>query len=197
MSRDPAAARPLTLEEWADLDEDTPGELVDGLLEEEEMPTALHEAIAAWLLRFFGNWVEPLGGWSFGAELKLAVAGKRGRKADVSMYLPGRPLPGKSRGATKRPPSVVVEVFSPRPRDVRRDVVDKKKEYAAFGVTYYWLVDPQARTVEVLELGADGRYTVALSVAEGVHPVPGCDGLMLDVDAMWARGDMLPDDEPD
>ena len=29
---------PMTLEEWADMDEDEPGELVDGHLEEEEVP---------------------------------------------------------------------------------------------------------------------------------------------------------------
>jgi Uma2 family endonuclease len=90
----------------------------------------------------------------------------------VSAYLPDRPFPGKSRGATRRPPSLVVEILSPRPRDVRRDVVDKKKEYAAFGVTYYWIVDPQARTA-----------------------IPGCEGLSLDLDAAWASADVLPDDE--
>ena len=187
----------LTLEDWADLDEDEPGELVDGRLEEEEMPTALHEAIAAWLLRALGAWVAPRGGFAFGSELKLAIGEQRGRKPDVSAYLPGRPLPGRTLGATRRPPSIVVEVLSPRPRDVRRDVVDKKKDYAAFGVAFYWLVDPQARTFEVLELGADGRFAVALSASEGTHAVPGCEGLELDLDALFASADALPDDEGD
>jgi Uma2 family endonuclease len=185
--------RRLTLEEWADLDEDEEGELVDGALVEEEMPSTLHAAIAACLSAMLGNWVAPLGGVAFGAELKLAVSARRGRKADVSAYLPGRPLPGRNQGATRRPPSVAVEIVSPRPRDVRRDVVEKKKEYAAFGVSYYGLVDPQARTFEVYELGADGRYTVALSAADGAHPVPGCEGLVLDLDEVWAAGDRLPE----
>lgn len=193
----PLAASSLTLEQWADLDEDVEGELVDGALVEEEMPSALHEAIAAWLLRLLGSWVDPRGGVAFGAELKLAVSQRRGRKADASAYLPGRPLPGRNAGATRRPPSIVVEVVSPRPRDVRRDVVDKKKEYAAFGVTYYWIVDPEARTFEVFELGADGRYTVALSAADGAHAIPGCDGLVIELDEVWAAGDKLPEAEPE
>ena len=133
----------------------------------------------------------------FWAELKLGLGARRGRKCDVSAYLAGRPLPGRSGGATRRPPSVVVEVVSPRPRDVRRDVVEKKKEYAAFRVPFYWLVDPQARTFEVLELGTDGRYTVALSAADGAHAIPGCEGLVVDLDELWAEGDRLPEAEPE
>jgi Uma2 family endonuclease len=190
-----ASAPSLTVDEWAALDEDAAGELVDGRLEEEEMPTALHEAVAAWLLWAMRSWVGPHGGMAFGAELKLVIEGRRGRKADASMYLPGRPLPGKHAGATRRAPSIVVEIMSPRPRDVRRDTVDKKRDYAALGVSFYWLVDPNARTFEVLELGADGRFSIALTAADGAHPVPGCPGFVIDLDAMWASADALPDDD--
>lgn len=192
-----ASAPSLTVEQWADLDENVEGELVEGRLEEEEMPTALHEAVVSWLLWTLRSWVFPLGGLTFGSELKLRVGDARGRKADASVYLPRRPLPAKTVGATRRAPSVVVEVISPRPRDVRRDVVDKKHDYASFGVPYYWIVDPQAHTFEVFDLGPDGRYSVALSASEGAHPIPGCDGLTLDLDALWASADSLPDDEGD
>lgn len=152
VSSNPASPHRLTLEEWADLEEDIEGELVDGRLEVGELPTVLHEAIVAWLLWSLRAWVAPLGGRVFGSELKLAVAAERGSKADLSAYLPGRALPGKASGATRRAPSIVVEVVSPRARDERRDVVDKKNEYASFGVSYYWIVNPRARTLEVFEL---------------------------------------------
>ncbi|MFO0761348.1 MAG: Uma2 family endonuclease [Byssovorax sp.] len=197
VASDRVPLRGLTVAQWAALDEDIEGELVDGALVEEERSSALHALISGWLFGALRLWVHPRGGIAFGAELKLAVSAARGRKADVSAYLPGRPFPGRSAGATRRAPSIVVEVVSPRPRDVRRDVVEKKKEYAAFRVPYYWLVDPQARTFEVLELGADGRYTVALSAAEGAHMIPGCEGLMIDLDELWAAGDRLPEREPD
>lgn len=187
----------MTIEQWAELDEDEPGELVDGRLEEEEMPTALHEAVALWLAVALKNWVAPLGGMAFGAELKLVVRERRGRKADASAYLPGRPLPARGLGATHRPPSIVVEVLSPQPRDVRRDAIEKLREYAAFGVTYYWLVDPVARTLEVRELHPEGRHVVLLSAADGSHEVPGCEGLVLDLDALWAEADRMPETEED
>lgn len=187
-----AAARSLTLDEWADLDEDAEGELVDGRLEEEEMPTWLHEAIVRWLVRTLDCWAAPLGGQVFGSEAKLRVSAHRGRKPDACMSLSGRPLPARNGSSTSRPPSVVIEVLSPRPRDIRRDIVDKKRDYAAFGVPFYWIVDPQAYTFEVYELAVDGRYVVALSAAEGAHPIPGCAGLTLGLDALWATADALP-----
>ena len=88
------------------------------------------------------------------------------------------------------PPDIPVEIVSERPRDQRRDrVVEKLDEHAAFGVRRHRLVDPQARTVEILE-PHDGRYLHVLGATVGrVEDVPGCPGLVLDLDALWAPGD--------
>jgi Uma2 family endonuclease len=192
-----AAPRLLSIEEWADLDEDVEGEFVDGRVEEEEMPSILHEVVVSWLVCWLGVWVTPRGGFVLGSETRFRLSSSRGRKPDVAVYLPGRPLPARNAAATRRPPSIVIEVLSSRPRDVRRDVVEKKREYAAFGVPYYWIIDPVACTFEIFELGADGRYAVSLSAAEGEHPVPGCAELTLDLDALWARAERLAENEDD
>jgi Uma2 family endonuclease len=188
----------MTLQEWADLDEDVEGELVDGLLEEDEAPTTLHELVVSclnWLLR---SWLVPRGGLVLGSEHKLAVSSARGRKPDLAAYFPGSKKPPARAKLSMVPPDLVVEVVSPRPRDGRRDRVDKKREYAAFGVPWYWLVDPELRTLEVLRLGTDGHYADALSAATGSHDAPGIEGLTIDLDALWAEADQLPDgeDEP-
>ncbi|KYF66442.1 Uma2 family endonuclease [Sorangium cellulosum] len=194
-AREPAR---ITLEAWADLDEDEAGELVGGRIEEEEVPSVLHEAVVAWLMRVLGVWAAPRGGRVFGSELKLGMrAQERGRKPDVSMYLPGAQLPARASPMATRPPSAVIEVISPRPRDARRDRIEKLGEYARFGVRYYWILDPQVRGLEIFELGQDGRYAVALSASEGGHVVPGCEGLTLDLDALWRELDELPEDEDD
>jgi Uma2 family endonuclease len=80
---------------------------------------------------------------------------------------------------------------------VHRDRVEKLKEYAQFGVRYYWLIDPRTRLFEILELGADGRYTIALSAFDGKVEAPGCEGLTLDLDELWAEVDELSHDEDD
>jgi len=179
----------MTIEEWAYLDEDEPGELVDGRLEEEEAPSYLHEAVVAWFIHVLRAWAAARGGWVFGSESKFAVALRRGRKPDVSVYFPGAPLPGSRDAIARVPPQIMVEVLSPRPRDARRDRIDKTRDYAGFGVRQYWIVDPEVRALEILELGADGRYTIALTAAEGTHSVAGCEKLTIDLDALWAELD--------
>lgn len=185
---------PMTLEQWADLDEDEPGELVDGWLVEEEVPTNLHEAVVSWLIRILGSWIVPRGGWVFGSEHKLAVAAMRGRKPDVTMYLPGVRL-RRRESLSRTPPALVVEVLSPRPRDVRRDRKEKLGEYARFGVQHYWLVDPRARLLEMFELG--GGHRLLGSVSEGKVQVPGFEGLELDMDALWSEVNRLDGDDED
>jgi Uma2 family endonuclease len=178
----------MTLEEWAALDDDIEGELVDGVLEEEEMPSVLHETIVLWLGAILRAWARRRRGLATGSEAKIAVGPRRGRKPDLSVFLPPS-LPAPSDTLVRVPPHLVVEIASPRPRDVRRDRVEKLADYARAGVRHYCILDPQLRSLEVYELGRDGRYSVALSAAHGRVRVPGCPALALDLDALWAEVD--------
>lgn len=186
--------RPLTLEQWAAMDEDEPGELVDELLVEEEVPTILHEAVVSWLIETLRRWARPRGGWVFGSEYKLAVSARRGRKADVCMYAAGVPLRGRD-ALSRTPPMVIVELISRQPRDVRRDRMEKASEYARFGVRWYWLVEPSAQLIEIWELGATGQYVQVNVASAGKVMVSGLDGLDLDLNALWAEVAPLMDDD--
>lgn len=186
----PQPDAPLSLLEWAD-DDSVPGELVDGRRTEEEVPSILHDAIAAWFIVVFHVWLKDAG-VVLPSETKLAVSPTRGRKPDVSVFLRGA-TPSRRASLLEIPPFIALEVLSPSPRDQIRDRVEKFFEYAAFGVRFYWLVDPELRIVTIYELGTDGRYAVAVNASAGQHPVPGCEGLVLDLDALWVRVDQLPE----
>jgi Uma2 family endonuclease len=180
----PSYGRPMSIEEWEQMDEDEPVELVNGRMEEEEMPDSTHEVILSALLEVLFNWARARRSRVLSSELKYALDTRRGRKPDISIFFSrDRKLP--QRGATRFPPDVMIEIASPRARDRRRDRVEKLREYATFGVRWYWLIDPAAQMLEILRLGDDGHYVLALSVAEGTVEVPGCEGLTLDLDALW------------
>jgi Uma2 family endonuclease len=60
---------------------------------------------------------------------------------------------------------LVCEVLSPT--NARHDLVVKRDEYAIAGIPVYWLVDPDKRTLTVLELADDGAYREAAVVEPG------------------------------
>jgi Uma2 family endonuclease len=186
------AGRVLSAEEWLALDEDEPGEWVDGELVGEETPDATHELAVSWLIRVVGAWLGTHG-FVFGSAIKLLTAETRGRKPDLAIVLPGGKAPPR-KGSWREPPDILVEVVTPTPRDERRDRVEKMAEYARFGVRYYWLVDPALSAFEIFERTPEGNYQKLVGVTDGViEAVPGCEGLSISVDALWAELARLSD----
>jgi Uma2 family endonuclease len=181
----------MSLAEWAELPEDVPGELVSGHLVDEEMPDYAHEVLVAFLARVLGNWGDERGAIVAGSDARFAVSSSRGRKPDLTVFFAGRRPP--RRGLVRIAPDIAVEIISSDARDARRDRVDKLAEYAAFGIAWYWLVDPQQRTLQVYARSAEGHYDLQLEQSSGVAVIPGCDGLRLDLNAMWRRIDELTD----
>ena len=130
-----------------------------------------------------------------GSGLKLKVSARRGRMADVVVYM--RRGKVQARGVVTVPPDIVVEIVSPDPKDQKRDRIDKHDEYAAFGVRYYWLVSPELRSIEILELGVDGRYVHAQNLTTGSAAVAGCEGLTIDLDDLWREVERAETEDPD
>jgi Uma2 family endonuclease len=186
----------MTVHEWAAMPEDEPGELCDGVLEEEEVAGARHEIAVLWLGALLRAWVVALGGVALGSEVKYALSNLRGRKPDLSVFFPGRPaLPPW--GPIAIPPDIAVEIVSPAAADQRHDRIAKLADYASFGVRFYWMLDPTARTFEILELSADGRYLHVLGASEGkLSQIPGCAGLTLDLDELWREIDLHAPENP-
>jgi Uma2 family endonuclease len=55
------------------------------------------------------------------------------------------------------PPLVAIEIIGPNRENIARDYRYKRSEYAARGISEYWIVDPEPKKITVLSL-LDGFY---------------------------------------
>jgi Uma2 family endonuclease len=185
----PVEARRMTLEQWERLAEDDATELVSGLAEEGEMPSYIHETTLVWLMGVLLPWCRAHHARVVSSGLKYAISPQTGRMPDLSVFLREDARP-PAQGLVRTPPSIMVEIVSPNPSDARRDRIQKLTDYAAFGVKWYWIVDPELRSFEILELNDAGRYVHMIHVTgTTLEHVPGCPALSLDVDQLWTELD--------
>jgi Uma2 family endonuclease len=152
----------MTLEEYLNYDDgtDTRYELVDGMLIEMPTESTLNTQIAAFLLAAFLQIGIPY--TQLGIRHQIAVAGARAtaREPDLMIHSEesASALDGRAQALLTHdmpPPALVVEVVSPKQEN--RDYRHKRTEYAARHIPEYWIVDPIAAKVTVLEW-VDGLY---------------------------------------
>jgi Uma2 family endonuclease len=134
-------------------------ELIDGDLVEIEVPTYLHEHVVAWLIGFLFQWVRPRKAGDLAASgYKVRISDERGVMPDLQFFRTGNPGNRARQGLTDGAPDLVVEVISES--SARYDRVTKLIWYARIGCPEYWIVDPEAQTLERLLL-TEGRYVIA------------------------------------
>ena len=153
----------FTLEEFLAYDNgsDQRYELVNGELILMPPETQGNLQIAKYLLFELAKYL-PLQLIALGTELE--VTGKRSscRVPDLLIHTEQSlaALPKERRATITRdmpPPALVVEVVSPRQESRDRDYRYKHTEYAARGITEYWIIDREAEKVTVC-LWVNGKY---------------------------------------
>lgn len=149
-----------------------PLELWDGNLIMSPAPSFRHQEI---VLRFYESlvaWVRPRRlGKVITAPIDMVLSQHRVVQPDVAFISLGRLDIIKD--AIEGPADLVVEVVSVGGRS--RDRMEKRDLYEQHGVQEYWLVDPEAGTVEVffLENGAykvSGQYRSGETAASSLLP---------------------------
>jgi Uma2 family endonuclease len=151
-----AAVKKITFEEFLNYDDgtDTLYELENGELIPVSSESDINQRIAIFLLIYFSQ----LGISSHRLRMKAEVAVHSRqvgvRVPDLTMF--SEELATVMQGATRSlilmdmpPPLLVVEVVSPNQEN--RDYRYKRSEYAARGIAEYWIIDPIAQKVTVLE----------------------------------------------
>lgn len=152
--------RPLTVDDLEHTPEDGRRyELVDGRLDVSPAPGSLHMRVANRLSAHLNN---VCGGeYEIGenAGINLDSARTSHRIPDVVVFDGAPPADGY----TDVPPLLAVEIISPD--SIFRDSSTKRAEYAAFGIPSYWIINPLADRIGLLELRLDhGGYRDAAQV---------------------------------
>jgi Uma2 family endonuclease len=133
-------------------------ELVDGELEEGEVPTRKHGRIITRLIMLLGPWLERNGGGELlSQDNRVRIAPRRVRKPDLVLVRRADAAVFDDETLVS-PPFVIVEVITKTARDEHRDRVTKLADYETIGARHYWLIDPDSDRLEVFTIGADGLY---------------------------------------
>jgi Uma2 family endonuclease len=136
-------------------------EIIEGELYEIPAPNLIHATVVMNFIALLLPIISSLGGRLFTAPLDVFFQGADPVQPDIVVILPGWPGNLPPRGP-EGAPDLLVEVLSPSNRG--HDLLTKRALYARAGVREYWLVDPEARTIEILALDRDAFHlTVAAS----------------------------------
>jgi Uma2 family endonuclease len=149
---------------------DERAEVIGGELVIETMTTFEHSdaqsGVVTELKRHFrGNGPDGKGGWWLGTEVTVIYGPRDGFRHDVAGWRKERVPVRPSGPRVETVPDWVCEVLS---TNRRKDLVHKRHVLHTRGVRHYWVVDPEARTLEVLRHSPDG-YVVLTTVAPGMR----------------------------
>ena len=152
----------LTFEEYLDYDDGTDNryEWVDGELVTVPPENWDNSKISLYLLFEFGKLVSLTR--LCHKDTEIAVSPSRTRIPDLMVLSSElaailKAAQSSTITLTMPPPVLVVEVVSPGKANRERDYIEKRQQYAARGMSEYWIADPNTQVVTVLKLEA-GAY---------------------------------------
>jgi len=134
-------------------------EIVDGVLFEMPAPNIRHILTLSNLVALLSPIVAAVGARLVPAIADVFFPGADPVEPDLFVLLPGSRVRLVRRGI-EGAPDLVIEVLSPSNR--AHDTLTKRALYGRGGVRAYWIVDPEAQTVEVLALAGDALQSVGV-----------------------------------
>ena len=157
----------LTYQEYLQTPETNQGyEILDGEMIMTPAPTPYHQWILGRIFLLLQRFVTERNlGMVLGSPIDVVIQQDplRTRQPDI-LYLNAErtgilgPAQLRTMQVLKTPPDLVVEVLSPS--STRDEMLGKLEDYRKVGVRECWLVSPEAETVEVLQISAEGISTL-------------------------------------
>ena len=140
-----------------------PCELWDGELIMSPAPSYYHQKVVLRFYRQLDDWVvsHKLGD-VIASPIDMVLSPHRVTQPDVAFISKDRL--GIITNTINGPVDLAAEIISLGDRN--RDRIEKRDLYEQYGVKEYWLIDPEAQTVEVLHL-ENGRYQLVMRCAPG------------------------------
>jgi Uma2 family endonuclease len=181
----PVLTDPMTYEELLTYPNDGKRrEIHDGELIVSPSPDWYHQDLVTGLATEFRVWVRRNipGGKVLVSPLDVRLTPHNVYQPDIVYVSPARLHILRATMPVEGAPDLVVEVLSPSTRTY--DQREKARVYAQSGILEYWIVDPEARTVEVLALD-DDRY-VRIPQEEGRATSRVLAGFSVELAALFA-----------
>lgn len=167
-------------------------EIIEGELYEMPAPNSLHATVIMNLITFLLQIVGRLDGRVYTASIDVFVPGGDPVQPDILVILPSSPARVVRRGV-EGPPDLVVEVLSPSNRG--HDLLTKRALYGRAGVREYWIVDPEARTAEILVLDGDVLRGSQIATGDDTVVSPSLGGAQIPLTSVFAGLDLIEVDE--
>jgi Uma2 family endonuclease len=173
-----------TIEDYERLPEGAPYQLIGGELIMSPSPTPFHQRISITLATILNTFVGTNDlGWVFEAPLDIQLS-------EEDVFQPDLIFVRKERvhliGRTKFNivPDLVIEILSPS--NAYYDLTRKKTMYCEKDVREFWVIDPEAETIEIMVL--DGSYyrTETLVRKPGTLQSPMFPGLNIKTEEVFA-----------
>ena len=169
------------------LPEGVTGEILeDGRIDTMGRPGRAHTRAAMRLTRLLGTVEddEERDGWVFAIEREIRLLDTRLVVPDLAAW---RVIAGDDAFLDENPvlwrPDWVCEILSASTE--RRDRAEKLPLYARAGVPHVWIVDPDARFVEVYETRGGAPTQVCVARAEEAIALPPFEALVVPLAALW------------
>lgn len=185
LSVPPAGKIVLTYEDYLELPNDgNRYEILEGVLHVTPSPTVRHQRVSRNLQRIIDAFVfQNKLGEVFDAPLDVIFSNISIAQPDL-IYISNVRKEVIAEKNIAGAPDLAVEILSPTTS--RTDKITKAQVYARYGVTYYWLVDPEENRVEEYRLEQDGYVPVNRAEGNVLFRPEIFPGLAVDLGQVWA-----------
>ena len=176
----------FTIREYMTTPEDKRYQLLDGEMILAPSPTTKHQRILLKLLRSLSAiLVDRDLGLIWSAPLDVVLSDYDVAQPDI-LFVSNERADIITEANIQGAPDLVVEVLSPSTAGYDRGY--KQVLYGRHGVREYWIVDPDAETVDILVEGEDGLIPLGSNGNTGELTTALLQGLTLNLDELFHRG---------